>query len=65
MWKKLIGKCPKLSKESKALVIVIVAVVVALLFFSFVPMMRVPYDIEETYQTTETYYTLEITTVEE
>ena len=58
MWKKL-------SKSAKALVIVVAAVVVAILVFSFVPIMPVPYEAEESYLATETYYTLEISTVEE
>jgi hypothetical protein len=55
----------RLSKEGKALAIVIAAVVVFLLFFSFVPIMRVPYDVEESYLANETYYTLESYTEEE
>jgi hypothetical protein len=55
----------RLSKEGKALAIVIAAVVVFLLVFSFVPVMRVAYDVEESYLATDTYYTLESYTVEE
>jgi hypothetical protein len=55
----------RLSKEGKALAIVIAAVVVFVLFFSFVPVMRVAYPVEESYLDTDTYYTLESYTVEE
>ncbi len=65
MWQKLVKKWGNLSAEGKALVIVIAVVVVALLVFSFVPIMRVPYEVEESYLTTETYYDQEIYTVEE
>ena len=65
MWQRLIGKWRDLSKEGKALVIVVAAVVVAVLVFCFVPIMRVSYQVEESYPTTETYYELEIYTVEE
>ena len=65
MWQRLIGKWRDLSKEGKALVIVVAVVVVAVLVFCFVPIMRVSYQVEESYPTTETYYELEIYTVEE
>jgi len=55
----------KLSKEGKALAIVIASVVVLILVFSFVPMIRVPYEVEESYLATETYYTRESFTAEE
>jgi len=58
MWKKL-------SKEGKALVIVIASAVLLMLVFSFVPMMRVSYEVEGNFLATETYYTLESYTVEE
>lgn len=65
MWQRLIKKWRKLSKEGKALVIVVAAVVVALLVFAFVPIMQISYQVEESYLTTETYYELEIYTAEE
>jgi hypothetical protein len=55
----------RLSKEGKALAIVIAAVVVFALFFSFIPVMQVAYPVEESYLATDTYYTLESYTVEE
>jgi hypothetical protein len=55
----------RLSKEGKALAVVIAAVVVFILFFSFIPVMQVAYPAEESYLATETYYTLESYTVEE
>jgi hypothetical protein len=57
MWKKL-------TKEGKALAIVIALVVVLLLVFSFLPIMKVSYAAEESYLTTETYYALESSTVD-
>lgn len=54
----------RLSKEGKALAIVIAAVVVFILVFSFVPVMRVAYPAEESYLATDTYYTLESYTEE-
>ncbi len=64
MWQRLIGRWRKLSKEGKALVIVVAVVVVAILVFCFVPIMQVPYQVEESYLTTETYYELQSYTVE-
>jgi hypothetical protein len=55
----------RLSKEGKALTIVIAAVIVFVLIFAFVPVMRVAYPAEESYLDTDTYYTLESYTVEE
>jgi hypothetical protein len=55
----------RLSKEGKALAIVIAAVIVFILVFSFIPIMRVPYEVEESYLANETYYTLESYTEEE
>ena len=63
--RKCTEKWCNLSKEGKALAIVVASLVVILLAFSFLPIMRVSYEVEETYQATETYYTLEIYTVEE
>ncbi|MCJ7425548.1 MAG: hypothetical protein MUO17_00115 [Dehalococcoidales bacterium] len=65
MWEKLMAKWRRLSKEGKALAIVIALVVVLLLVFSFLPIMKVPYAAEESYLTTETYYVLESYTVDE
>ncbi len=65
MWHKLIKKWGDFSTEGRALVIVIALVVVALLVFSFVPIMRVSYAAEETYHTTETYYVQDSYVVEE
>lgn len=65
MWEKLMAKWRRLSKEGKALAIVIALVVVLLLGFSFLPIMKVSYAAEESYLTTETYYVLESYTVDE
>jgi hypothetical protein len=65
MWEKLMAKWRRLSKEGKALAIVIALVVVLLLVFSFLPIMKVPYAAEESYLATETYYVLESYTVYE
>jgi hypothetical protein len=65
MWQKLGAWWRRLSGEGKALAIVIALVVVALLVFSFMPIMKVPYEAEESYLATETYYTLESYTVNE
>jgi hypothetical protein len=65
MWQKLMAWWRRLSKEGKALAIVIALVVVALLVFSFMPIMKVPYPVEESYLATGTYYTLESSTVYE
>ena len=65
MWQRLVGKWRKLSREGKALVIVVAVVVVAILVFCLVPIMRVPYQVEESYLATETYYEMEKYTVEE
>ena len=65
MWEKLMAKWRRLSKEGKALAIVIALVVVLLLVFSFLPIMKVSYAAEESYLTTETYYVLESYTVDE
>jgi uncharacterized protein YxeA len=65
MWKKLAEMWRKLSTGGKALTIVVAALVVIVLLFCFLPVMKVPYDVEESYVATETYYTLETTTVEE
>jgi hypothetical protein len=65
MWQKLGAWWRRLSKEGKALVIVIALVVVALLVFSFMPIMKVSYPVEESYLATGTYYTLESSTVNE
>jgi hypothetical protein len=55
----------RLSKEGKALAVVIAVVIVFVLFFSFIPVMRVAYPVEESYLATDTYYTLESYTEEE
>jgi hypothetical protein len=55
----------RLSREGKALIIVSGLVVVAILVFSFVPMIRVAYEVEEEYLDTETYYSRESYTAEE
>jgi len=55
----------RLSREGRALIIVIGVVVVAILVFSFVPMIRVAYETEEEYLAQETYYSRESYTVEE
>lgn len=64
MWQRLIKKWRGLSKEGKALVIVVAVVVVAILVFCFVPIMQVPYQVEESYLATETYYELQSYIVE-
>jgi hypothetical protein len=58
MWKKL-------SKMGEVLLIGLASLVFLLLIFSFVPIMRVSYAVEEMYSVTETYYVQETYTVEE
>jgi hypothetical protein len=65
MWQKLKKWWQRLSGEGKALAIVIAVVVVAVLVFSFLPIMSVSYQYEESYAATETYYSLESYTVNE
>jgi hypothetical protein len=55
----------RLSREGRALIIVVALVVIAGLVFSFVPMIKVPYEVEEEYLAQETYYSRESYTVEE
>jgi len=65
MWQKFSAWWRRLSKEGKALAIVIALAVVIILVFLFAPMIRVAYAAEETYAATETYYVKESYTVEE
>ncbi len=65
MWKKLAEMWRKLSTGGKALTIVVAALVVIILVFSFVPIMKVAYEVEESYTATESYYEKYEYTVEE
>gem|GEM_PF-4700847 len=65
MGNKLTEKWKKLTKKGKALAIGLASAVFLLLVFSFVPIMRVSYVVEEMYSVTETYYVRESYTVEE
>jgi hypothetical protein len=55
----------RLSREGKALIIVLGLLVVAMLVFSFIPMIKVGYEVEEEYLAQETYYSRESYTAEE
>jgi uncharacterized protein YxeA len=65
MWQKLAEMWRKLSTGGKALTVLVAALVVIILLFCFLPVMKVPYDVEESYVATETYYKLETYTTEE